>query len=608
VTASSTEPFALFENNLDADGAGVLLEGLRETIAPATPEHLPEALAHVEALARDGAWIATAFPYALGLALEPRLRSLLTAADEPLMRAWVFDRALQLDRAGVDAWLHSRIESLPRDARAAGLGEFHGTMTLEEYTVKIDRVRLYIEAGDVYQVNLTFPMAGIAYGDPLALYARLRETQPARHGGFVRHADGWILSRSPELFVERRGSRLTTRPMKGTAPRSASADSLSTSVKDRAENVMIVDLIRNDLGRLVPPGGVKVSSLFDLEPYPTVWQMTSTIEAEPVERPLEEILRALFPCGSVTGAPKIRAMEIIDELEPAGRGLYCGALGWIAPGGDFRWNVAIRTVTIDGARRARLGVGSGVTHDSTAAGEWAECLVKARFAAVPPEFDLFETMLARGGEVALLEAHLARLSNSAKWFGFHCDLEAIARDVRERASLLGAAPHRVRLSLSADGVHRLESAPLPPLPHDPTVVLSPERVPAGDPKSRHKSTARSLYDRELARAIAAGHFDALFLNEDGELAEGARTNVILELDGELVTAPLDVGVLDGVMRRKLIEEGTLREQRLGLADLQRASRIFLSNALRGLFEVRLAADTAPSAFPPAITASTPRQS
>ncbi len=605
---TTTEPFALFEDNLDADGTGTLLEGLRETIAPATPEQLPEALARIETLAGNGAWMATAFPYALGFALEPRLWSFLERVDGPLLQAWVFDQATHLDRNGVDEWLQARIESLPRDVRAAGLGGLQSSMTFEAYRARIDRVRRYIEAGDIYQANLTFPLEGTVYGDPLALYARLRATQPARYGGIVRHADGWILSRSPELFVERQGARLTTKPMKGTAPRAAAPESLSTSAKERAENVMIVDLIRNDLGRLAPPGGVKVRSLFDLEPYPTVWQMTSTVEAEPVDRSLEEILRALFPCGSVTGTPKIRAMEIIGELEPAERGLYCGALGWIAPGGDFRWNVAIRTVTIDRSRCARLGVGSGVTHDSTATGEWAECLVKARFATLPPEFDLFETMLARGGEVPLLDAHLARLSNSARWFGYDIDPAAIARDVRARAALLGAAPHRVRLSLSADGVHRLASAPLPPLPSNPTVILSPERIPGNDPKSRHKTTARTLYDRELTRAISVGHFDILFLNEAGELTEGARTNVILELDGELVTPPLDSGVLDGVARRQLIAEGRVRERRLHLQDLQRASRIFVSNALRGLFEVRFVADAATTSQHAASIASDPMPS
>jgi para-aminobenzoate synthetase/4-amino-4-deoxychorismate lyase len=580
------QPFALFENNLDPDGDAILLENLTQTIAPSTPDELASAFARIERLARDGAWIALALPYELGLALEPKLRSRLGERREPLLQAWVFGRHTRFDRGSVDAWLQAQLGALPVDDRAAGLGGLEPAMRDDDYAAKVERIRSYIAAGDAYQVNLTFPMHGTAYGHPLALYARLRETQPARHGGIVRHTDGWILSRSPELFVQRSGARVTTRPMKGTAPRSASPDSLTTSAKERAENVMIVDLIRNDLGRLVPPGGVGVRSLFDVEAYPTVWQMTSTIEAEPVDGTLEDVVRALFPCGSVTGAPKVRAMEIIDELEPDDRGLYCGSLGWIAPGGDCSWNVAIRTITIDRVRRARLGIGSGVTHDSTPAGEWQECLVKARFASPPPAFDLFETMLARDGTVALLDAHLARLTKSARWFGFGIDSDAIARDVRRRATMLGAAPHRLRLSLRPDGIHVLESAPLAPLPPLPTVVLSPHRVPVDDPRAHHKTTARALYDRELARIVAVGHFDAVFLNTTGRVAEGARTNVVLEIDGTLVTPPLADGVLDGVMRSRLLAEGRVKERSIDLADLQRAERIFVSNALRGLIEVR----------------------
>ena len=583
--------FAFFENNFDPDGDGIVLEGLKQTIAPGHPDELPDAFARIEKFVHDGMWMALALGYGLGLALEPRLRNRHRDTRVPLLHAWVFEHCTTLDRRSTDAWLQARLEALPVDSRAAGLGGLEPALGYEQYAARIERIRRYIEAGDVYQVNLTFPMHGEAYGHPLALYARLRETQPARYGGLVHHAGRWVLSRSPELFVERIGKRITTKPMKGTAPRSAPPESLTTSAKERAENVMIVDLIRNDLGRLVPAGGVKVRSLFDVEAYPTVWQMTSTVEAEPVSASLEATVRALFPCGSVTGAPKIRAMEIIDELESADRGLYCGALGWISPGGACRWNVAIRTVEIDRARHARLGIGSGVTHDSTPRGEWDECLVKARFAKPPASFDLFETMLAREGTVPLLDAHLARLTNSARWFGFPVDVEAITRDVRQRAALLGNAPHRLRLVLRPYGGHALESAPLPPLLPLPTVVLSPHRVPAHDSRARHKTTARSLYDRELKRVVAAGHFDALFFNTAGKLAEGARTNVVLQLDGVLRTPPLEDGVLDGVMRGRLLAEERVRVKSLEAEDLQRAERIFVSNALRGLVEVRWVRDS-----------------
>lgn len=583
--------FALFDDNLD--GAGdLLLTELLERVECNDPALLANVLAEIEAQRANGRWVALALRYELGYALEPRLHSFLQPGI-PLLTAWVFRDYERLGAEETTGRIDTSLSAQDEHQRVAGLARISAALESERYVDAISRIQGLIAAGDCYQVNFTFPMRAKAYGSPIALYKALRAAQPVKYGALIHDPDETILSRSPELFVERNGERLVCRPMKGTAPRESDPRSLAASEKNRAENVMIVDLIRNDLGRLVRAGGVHVGRLFDIEPYPSVWQMTSTVSAAPVSSSFEDILRALFPCGSVTGAPKIRAMEIIGELEEQPRGIYCGGLGWLAPDGDFRLSVPIRTLEIARSGDVRLGIGSGIVADSDPASEWAECLLKGRFATdLKPAFGLIETLRCEAGmpdPYPLLERHLARLQHSAAELGFVFDRQAVYRKLNEAASGLDGT-HRVRLELSADGstsviVAALDAIPLSPLP---TVILSQERVLSTDLLQRHKTTARERYDRELRRAMAAGHFDVIFLNEDGEVAEGARSTLYLDSgDGHLLTPPLASGVLDGVYRRKLLDEGVAFERRLTLADLMAANVIHLSNALRGLVPTRL---------------------
>ena len=472
---------------------------------------------------------------------------------------------------------------------SGGVGTLTPGITEADYLARTERIRDYIAAGDCYQVNFTFPLTGPAFGHPAALYRALRAAQPVRYGAFIAHAGGAILSRSPELFLERQGQRLASRPMKGTAPRHTDPAALAASEKDRAENVMIVDLIRNDMGRLAPPGGVRVEDLCRIEAYPTVWQMTSRVVAEPVDASLPEIFRALFPCGSITGAPKIRAMEIIRELEERPRGLYCGALGWIRPGGDFRFSVPIRSLFIDAAGKARLDVGSGIVIDSRGDAEWAECHLKSRFlTTLPKGLRLIETLRFEPGlGYPFLAEHLERLATSAAALGFPFDPQAFQDGL---AQIHATDARRVRVTLGQEGDFSFENASLSAgAPGEaPTVVISPCRVNSQDLLLRHKTTARALYDTELARVMAAGHFDAVFLNEKGELTEGARTNVFVERGGVLMTPPLAAGLLNGVLRRRLLREGRAREARLGLDDLLGAEAVFVGNGLRGIVRVRVA--------------------
>ena len=393
--------------------------------------------------------------------------------------------------------------------------------------------------------------------------------------------------------------------MKGTAPRRpsgsedlAAAAALAVDEKNRAENLMIVDLLRNDLSRVAAPGSVKVPSLFAVETYPTLHQLTSTVTAALAEGlDAIDVIRRLFPCGSITGAPKIRAMEIIRELEPHPRGVYTGSIGWIAPGspeapGDACFNVAIRTALVDAPGTARLGLGSGIVADSIPADEWQECLLKGRFlAAEQPPFDLIETLAWHPGTgYARLERHLARLEQSARYWGFAGD-PALWRDTLAEAAATFTRPMRVRLLAARFGGCAVQAAPLPPGPSGPVkAVLSELAIDPLDPFRQHKTTHRKALDAaRMVLAARTGCFDVLFLNTRGELTEGSFTNIFLERDGELLTPPLASGLLPGVLRAELLDEGRAREAVLYPQDLE-TGRLYLGNSLRGL----MAAEVTPA--------------
>ncbi len=582
-------PIAVLEDNLSPNGIAQVFHGPVQTLEVRAGEDLPTFFARLEAAGEDGRWTVLAADYELGYALEPKLRALMPPSNEPLARAWIWPYRSQLSRVEADVLFDTVLERLDEDARRAGVGALSTSLDITAHHALVKQILDWINAGDCYQINLTFPQQARIWGDPFSLYLRLRAMQPVRHGGFVRHSSGTILCRSPELFVAREGRRLTVRPMKGTAP-CGEAARLANSVKDRAENLMIVDLLRNDLGRLAPAGGVHVERLFEIEDYPTLHQMTSTLMAEPVDADLFTLFQALFPCGSVTGAPKIIAMERIRQLEAAPRGLYCGALGWIAPDGDFSFCVPIRTAFVSHSGMLRLNVGSGIVADSDPATEYAECLTKARFLTdIEPGFSLIETLCCDGGQqpYPLLERHLTRLSRSAQALGFAVDIAEIRRALVDHASDCGG-PRRVRLQLEPDGRYAITSAALDPLPELVTVVLATERLISSSPLLAHKTTARSRYDAAMKEAIAQGHFDALFFNERDELCEGARSNVFVEIDGRLFTPPTECGLLPGVMRETLLAAGRARERVIERGELLAAQRIYVTNALRGLVPVQLA--------------------
>jgi para-aminobenzoate synthetase/4-amino-4-deoxychorismate lyase len=570
-----------------------------------TATELPALLAATEAATRAGLFAAGFFSYECGAAFEPKSGLDAPPAGQPLAWFGFFSQCHCFDHAAGSFRDGFFPEGASLDADPLGEAEVEAEFPLspDEYAEKIAAIHDWIGAGDVYQLNFTAPYRLHLKERTAALYARLRRRQPAAYGAFLHwQPKRRILSFSPELFfrLENRGDarRITTRPMKGTVARGRTtaedrtlAEWLHHDEKNRAENLMIVDLLRNDLGRLARPGSVRVEKLFAVERHPTLWQMTSTVTAElPRTTSLEELLRALFPCGSITGAPKIRAMQLLAGLEGAPRGVYTGAIGYAgSEGAEF--NVAIRTLDFDGTR-GTMGVGGGIVIDSTAESEYRECLLKATFltAPAPPRFDLIETLLWQKN-YPLLDLHLERLADSADYFDFLFNGKTVRHALLEEEKNFGdAAPRKVRLLLDASGEVHVASEPLPRQSRETLrVTIAEEKTDPTDSFLFHKTTHRPLYARVFAEAARADFADALFFNTRGELTEGAISNVFLEKDGRWFTPPVDCGLLDGVYRRHLLAaRPDIVERVLTLDDLRTAEAIYLTNAVRGLRRVSLA--------------------
>jgi para-aminobenzoate synthetase/4-amino-4-deoxychorismate lyase len=582
----SGSPFVLLDD-ARPDGPCTLYRNPGSVIAAHRPDEVMPALAQLRAATKAGRHAAGFLSYEAGHAIEPKLAPLAHASDSvPLLWFGLFDRAEQLDPAALDALLG--------DPDGAWVGTPRPGISRDTYDAAHARVQALIAAGDIYQANLSFRADVPFQGHPLAAFARLRANARAGWGGIVHDGRNWLLSLSPELFFKSDGMRVTARPMKGTAPRGANeaedralAAELAADPKQRAENLMIVDLIRNDLSRVAIPGSVVTPELFAVEPYPTVLQMVSAVEAALTPgRDAVDLIKALFPCGSITGAPKLRAMEVIAEVEADARGPYTGAIGAIAPDGGAAFNVAIRTLVLEEGRHdARIGLGSAVVADSTVDGEWRECLAKGAFLTMDqPRFDLFETMRFDPEDgIVRLDEHIARLGLSAQAFDFAFDRHEIRNELHAATFRL-VAPSRVRLMLGASGAIAIEVSPIPAIPQQPvTVRIVPLPVDPQDFRLRHKTTDRGFYADARAKA---GLFEVLFARPDGLLTEGSFTNLFVARNGKLVTPPLALGLLPGIQRALLLDSGEAVEGELTEADL--TGEFFLANDLRGLMKARLA--------------------
>ncbi len=546
------------------------------------PADVGPALAVLEEVRAQGRFVAGYFAYELGYLLEPRLAPMLPEDRHgPMLWFGVFD--------GVEA------VDAPRAEGRAYAGPLRHEWPSEAYRARFDRTHRYIADGDIYQANLSFRSRFRFAGDPMALWLALRAQSSVAHGAFVADGERHILSLSPELFFRiSQSGALTAKPMKGTAPRASepSADAaarahLSMSAKDRAENLMIVDLLRNDLGRIARTGSVAVEDLFAVETYPTLHTMVSTVTAQLKPRTtISEIVHALFPCGSITGAPKIRAMEIIRELEASPRGVYCGAIGYFAPDGSASFNVAIRTLTLQG-NEGELGIGGGIVWDSHAGAEYDECLLKARYyEAARKPLGLIETLRFDPGKgFTRLHLHLERMEASAEAFGIAFDRSAALHALENAVAGAGDA-RRVRLTLDEQGQFACTTAALDECMQHWTYAVSPLRANSQDLLLRHKTTWREMYEAEHSRlARETGCDEVLFLNERGEVTEGSRTNVFVRIGGMLFTPFQSCGLLNGCLRQEMLSSGKCEERSLTLAELEK-NEVWLGNSLRGLIRAQ----------------------
>lgn len=551
-----------------------------QTLVAHTLDEVRPVLEAVDRLARQGRWCVGYVRYEAAPAFDAALSV----------------HAMQED-AGPLAWfgVYARALDWPTDAvHEPAVVQWKNCLTRADFDRNMDRIHRAIGAGELYQLNYTAPLLGELQGAPRALFQALQRAQPGGYAAFIDNGVEHVLSVSPELFFDWNEQQILARPMKGTAPRGADSAQdaqqmaqLRASPKEQAENVMIVDLLRNDLSRIAEPFSVKVPELFRIETLPTVFQMSSDVTAK--TKPgttLADVFTALFPCGSITGAPKVQAMQLIRELEPQPRGIYCGAIGVVRPGGHATFNVAIRTVTVkDGT--ARCGIGSGITFDATAAGEWQEWRNKRAFlerASQP--FELLETLRLEEGELRDASRHLARLARAAQHFGYPYDAPRLEHALAQLTQAHPQGVWRVRLLLAAAGKVNVQAFALETTPSPVRLQLAASAFEAAHGEFvRYKTTQRAHY--EAAAPTESGVFDTLLWNTQGELTECTRSNIAVRLDGRWLTPPLRCGLLDGVARARYLEEGRIEEGVIRVEDLPRAQGLAVFNSLRGWIEAEL---------------------
>ncbi|AXM45513.1 bifunctional chorismate-binding protein/class IV aminotransferase [Dichelobacter nodosus] len=588
-------PFALLDNICEERARHYHHFHHRDTL---TAEQLDQLDALLYQGWQQGLHCTLRIPYELGLALYR-----LPTKPAALAIDWYQDCHM-LTRQQIPDLLNEAINRLDNPLQGMFI-DAHYSVSEDDYRDFIDRIHQHILAGDVYQINFTLERTAHFTGDPLLLYQRLRQRQPVPYAALMYHPDdGYTLCLSPECFLTIHGREITTEPMKGTLAKPAAAadvaaakNALAHDEKNRAENAMIVDLLRNDLSKIAEPFGVRVENPFHVAAFGSVLQMTTKIRAKmSYGCGLSDIIRATFPCGSITGAPKKMAMHIIDQLENRPRGIYTGSIGYVEPLANGRihsvLNVAIRTLTIQN-QIARFGVGGGITIDSSAEGEYEECRVKTRFLNLPPEINLFETLRVESGNVLRLDAHLQRLKNSAAALSLPTvDIIKLKERLQRLAAQQDDAPQRLKITLSKANLS-VNVDPLPQKAPAPRCLLYPDALPDEDILRCYKTSYRGIFDAAWQFAVKNQAFDALFFNQSGFLLEGGRSNVFLCIDHQWYTPPLQLHILAGVMRQTILEQPELigaeriLQEKLTAFDVQRAEKIILTNSLRGIIPVTL---------------------
>jgi para-aminobenzoate synthetase / 4-amino-4-deoxychorismate lyase len=573
----------------------VFLQPLRLLIANRLDE-IPGLFAEIESALQRGFYLAGFLAYECGYHFEP-IDNAALSLEAPLAWLGVYDRPQIFDHSRPGGTQYPTQEVLAHALR----NRFPGALGIPEdqYSANILKIKEYIAAGDTYQVNFTDSVSMRTTSSPADLFATLATRQPVSYSAFINMGASSILSFSPELFFRLQGGKIEMRPMKGTMARAASEDQdrevprrLQNDAKNRSEHVMIVDLLRSDLGRICAPGTVVAEDLFTAEKYPTLYQMTSTVKGTLLPNlKYYDIFRGLFPSGSITGAPKIRTMQIIRHLERKVRGAYCGAIGFIAPQGLSVFSVAIRTLAMkDGV--ASMGVGGGIVAESDPREEYKESLLKAAFLAESDRsFKLIEALLW-DGRLRFLSQHLDRLQSSATHFEFVFERGVIAAQLQELStSLRPGLRYKIRLLLAVDGRATVQSTEFAPCSTVARVNMAAERTSSGDYFLQHKTTCREMYDRSYHRARLAGFDDTLFANERDEITEGAISNIFIEKGGQWYTPPLSSGVLPGIYRRYLLKSRAgVTERVLTLEDVRQADQLYICNAVRGLRKATLHLD------------------
>ena len=576
---------------LKHDGRWLHFQSPEKTLVSHTPD---DVLPMLEEAQQSGFHVAGFVSYEAASAFDPALKT-HPMENFPLLCLGLFPPPDVLEE----------IEQ-PVDAHYE-IGALNPSISMAGFETAIGKVKEHIATGATYQVNHTYRLNAAFSGDAWAFFHDLVKGQRTEHAAFIEYGDISICSASPELFFSVRDGRIVSRPMKGTARRGRTlaedwrmAERLRTSEKDCAENIMIVDMVRNDIGRIAEPGSVETVSMFDIEKYPTVWQMTSTVSGWLGRRSLSDIFKALFPCASITGAPKAKTMEIIRELETSPRKIYTGAIGFSTPSGEVCFNVAIRTALIQNGS-LEFGVGGGIVWDSDADAEYEETLTKARVLTEPrPDFKLLETMLWEPENgIFLLDGHLQRLGKSSAYFDVPMDMHEVLERLEQHVGGLAQVPHRIRLLVSREGEMEIESVIIetgracsPSAPRTDhrsvpilRVAIAKAPVDSQDVFLFHKTTHRVVYDS--ARKTFPDCDDVVLWNERGEVTEGTIANIVVRKEGRLVTPPVECGLLAGTFREHLLKSGEIEEGIVTLEDLRGADDCYLVNSVRGWMRVDL---------------------